>query len=460
MSIDPNAVSQISARRWPTHKKRYKPEDIEFMNSLSSAVLARSPKRTNFLLMVITLLLASLLAWANFTELDERTRGMGRMIPSQQLQVVQNLEGGIVKEIKVLEGEQVKKGQILVVIDNTGAGSSFAESQTVIDALRAQSIRLSAEAGIDTFENLANQEPNLASQLIAKEKRLYDSNLQHKKSEIDVVDQKEKQRKIDLSETWDTIKTLKTSQEMMAREIELTEPMVKKRLVSELEFIQLQQKVLDKKHEYDIALKKAESLKAQIKEAQNQKVEIENRYKLEAQKELNKVLAELDRMKQNIVAIEDRVKRTNVRSPVNGTVKQILVNTIGGVLKPGMDILEIVPAEDRLLVEAEIKPQDIAFLYPGLKAVVKVTAYDFAIYGGLDGKLVHISADTITNERDEEFYVVRILTDQNYLGSEDNKKEIIAGMTAQVDIITGKKTIMQYLLKPILKAKNNALRER
>jgi adhesin transport system membrane fusion protein len=430
MSIDPNAVSQISARRWPTHKKRYKPEDIEFMNSLSSAVLARSPKRTNFLLMVITLLLASLLAWANFTELDERTRGMGRMIPSQQLQVVQNLEGGIVKEIKVLEGEQVKKGQILVVIDNTGAGSSFAESQTVIDALRAQSIRLSAEAGIDTFENLANQEPNLASQLIAKEKRLYDSNLQHKKSEIDVVDQKEKQRKIDLSETWDTIKTLKTSQEMMAREIELTEPMVKKRLVSELEFIQLQQKVLDKKHEYDIALKKAESLKAQIKEAQNQKVEIENRYKLEAQKELNKVLAELDRMKQNIVAIEDR------------------------------DILEIVPAEDRLLVEAEIKPQDIAFLYPGLKAVVKVTAYDFAIYGGLDGKLVHISADTITNERDEEFYVVRILTDQNYLGSEDNKKEIIAGMTAQVDIITGKKTIMQYLLKPILRAKNNALRER
>jgi adhesin transport system membrane fusion protein len=154
------------------------------------------------------------------------------------------------------------------------------------------------------------------------------------------------------------------------------------------------------------------------------------------------------------------VERTSVRSPVDGTVKQLLVNTVGGVVQPGMDIMEIVPAEEKLLIEAKIKPSDIAFLYPGLKAVVKITAYDFAIYGGLDGELVHISADTITDENQEEYYLVRIKTDKNYLGTDDNKKKIIVGMTAQVDIITGKKTIMQYLLKPILRAKDNALRER
>ncbi len=176
--------------------------------------------------------------------------------------------------------------------------------------------------------------------------------------------------------------------------------------------------------------------------------------------ELNAVMAEIDRLAYMQVAIEDRVTRTSVRSPVDGTVKQLLINTVGGVVKPGMDILEIVPADEGVLVETKIKPSDIAFIYPGQKAILKFTAYDFAIYGGLDGEVTLISADTITDDKGEEFYLVRVKSNKNYLGSEDNKKNIIIGMTAQVDIITGKKTVMQYIMKPILRAKNNALRER
>ena len=461
MSFDKDSVRKISPRKWPVRSRnKYSQTDIEFMNSLSAAVLSDSPSKTNIMLYAVSLVIISLIVWANFAELDERTQGSGRLIPSQQIQVVQNLEGGIIKEIRVKEGQSVKKGQTLVIIDSTGAGSSFEESQTVINELRARTVRLQAEAGIENFKVGLAQVSDLAPDLLKKEKRLYDTNTIRKQSEIEVLKQRLKQRKIELAETWLAIKSLKTSREMMAREVELTKPMFDKRLVSELDFLQLKQKVLDKKHEHESAVKKAESLRSQIKEAENQIREIDSRHRGEAQEELNKILAEISRMKKNQVAIEDRVMRTNVRSPVDGTVKQLQINTVGGVVKPGMDIVEVVPDEDKLLVEAKIKPSDIAFLYPGLKAVVKLTAYDFAIYGGLDGELVHISADTITNERQEEFYLVRIMTDKNYLGTENNKKEIIVGMTAQVDIITGKKTIMQYLMKPILRAKNNALRER
>lgn len=461
MSIDINSVKKITPQRWPVgDSKKYSRTDIEFMDSLSAAVLSDSPAKTNVLLYAVALVVICLIIWANYAQLDERTQGIGRLIPSRQIQVIQNLEGGIIKGIKVIEGDAVQKGQILVVIDNTGAGSSFEESRTVINELRARTIRFAAEASIRSFQAGVKKEKNLAPDLLEKEKRLYDANVDRKKSEIEVLKQRIRQREIELSNTRMSIINLKTSKKMIAREMELTKPMFERRLVSELEFIQLKQKILDKKNEYESAVNEARSLTSKIKESRNQLKEIQSRHKSEAQEELNKALAEISRLKQNQVAIEDRVMRTNVRSPVDGTVKQLLFNTVGGVVKPGMDIVEIVPNDDKLLVEAKIRPSDIAFLYPGLKAVVKLTAYDYAIYGGLDGKVVHISADTITDNRQEEFYLVRVMTEKNYLGTEDNKKEMIAGMTAQVDIITGKKTIMQYLMKPILRAKSNALRER
>jgi len=438
---------------------RYGANDIKFMNSLCAAVNADTPARSKIVLYVITLVVVSMLAWASFAEIDERTRGVGRLIPSQQIQTVQNLEGGIVKDILVREGETVEKGQTLVTIDSTGAGSSFAESKTVINELKARAVRLAAEAGIRPFSTESGGDGEFFG-LLLKEKRLYETNLRRKQNEMGVLQQRLKQRQIELSESRLDAQILTKSLKMISREIKLTEPLYKKRLVSELEFIQLRQKALDKQHELGSAKKNAESLVSQISEAKNQIKEVEDRLSSEAQEEYNKVMSEIDRLMQTQVAIEDRVARTNVRSPVNGTVKQLLVNTLGGVVKPGQDIMEIVPYEKVLLVEAKIKPQDRAFIYPGQKAIVKITAYDYTIYGGLDGNVSHISADTITGERQEEYHLVHIKTEKNFLGTEQTVKRIMVGMTAHAEIITGKRTVMHYLLKPTLRAKANALRER
>jgi adhesin transport system membrane fusion protein len=440
-------------------KKYVQESDIEFMNSLNAAVLQKSPVKMSLILYVITALIIVLFTWAYFTELDELTRGIGKVIPSRQVQVVQNLEGGIVKELLVKEGQFVKSGQVLVIIDDTGAGSSYQEGRAKLGELKARAVRLRAEAGIAPFiidDDAKNNYPTL----IMEEQRLYETNAARRNNEKEVFVQRFKQRQVELANARLRLKNLHTSRGMIHREIELMEPLYKKGLVSELEFIQLKQKELDNRKEIDETVKNIESLEYQVVEARNAIEEIEGRQKSEAQTELNKVIAEIEQITNSQVAIEDRVKRTMVRSPVDGTVKQLFINTVGGVAKPGMDIIEIVPNDDRLLIEAKIKPSDIAFIYPGQNAVVKLTAYDFAIYGGLKGKVIHVSADTITDEKDEEYYLVRIETDKNYLGTEDNKKDIMVGMTVQADIITGKKTILQYIMKPILRAKYNALRER
>ncbi len=439
--------------------KRYSQTDLDYMNSLSSAMLASSSSRNNLLLYIIFFIIIAAISWAYFAELDERTRGSGRTIPSRQLQIVQNLEGGIIKEIHVFEGQRVKKGQILVTIDDTGIGSSFAESASKINELKAMSSRLKSEAGITAqMEPVDGISPD--DKIIFNEKRLFKAQLKRHQNQRSLLNQQLKQKKIDLQSARQDLTSFQASLKMINREVELSRPLLKKQLLSELEFLQLEQRLLGKKQEIDNTLKKIEKLQVQIVEVNEKIKELDESRQTEAMAELNQVLAEIDRLSLMQIAIKDRVSRTNVRSPVNGTVKQLLINTVGGVVQPGMDILEIVPDDKSLLVETKIKPSDIAFIYPGLKAVLKFTAYDFAIYGSLEGEVTHISADTITDEQGMEFYLVRIKTDRNYLGSEDNKKHIIVGMTAQVDIITGKKTVMQYLLKPILRAKDNALRER
>lgn len=440
-------------------RHRYSQKDIEFMNSLSGAMLAGNTSRLNSFLYVICLVFIVLITWAYFAELDERTRGIGRTIPSRQIQVVQNLEGGIVKEIHVHEGQFVKSGEILVTLDDTGIGSSYSENASKINELLAKSIRLKAESGItSSMEDFTGDRQVIS--LMENERRLYDSNLSQYENQKSVLAQQLLQRKIELADARQDLKSFKESQVMIDREITLSRPLREKNLISELEFLQLDQKALEKKQEINRTKKKIEKLGLQIIEAEQKIKELEASRRSGAIEELNAVMAEIDRLNYMQVAIEDRVTRTSVRSPVDGTVKQLLINTVGGVLKPGMDILEIVPLDKGVIVETKIKPSDIAFLYPGQKAVLKFTAYDFAIYGGLDGEVTHISADTITDEQGEEFYLVRVKSNSNYLGTEDNKKFVIIGMTAQVDIITGKKTVMQYLMKPILRAKDNALRER
>ncbi len=457
--INSSPTAQHQMQELAKHKQKYSRTDIEFMNSLSGAMLAGSASRLNILLYVICVVIFVSITWSYFAELDERTRGDGRTIPSQQIQVVQNLEGGIIEKIHVVEGQSVTSGEVLVTLDDTGVGSSFDEGASKINELRARSIRLRAEAGIISTITGTEADGKITD-LLKNEKRLFTSHLRQHNNQKSVLQQQLQQRKIDLQDAQEDLNSFKASQKMIDREIELSRPLRDKQLLSELEFLQLEQKDLEKKQEINRTRKKIEKLKLQIIEAEQKIKELDESRRAAAMEELNSVVAEIDRLSFMQVAIRDRVTRTNVRSPVDGTVKRLLINTVGGVLKPGMDILEIVPNDEGLLIETKIKPSDIAFIYPGQKAVLKFTAYDFAIYGGLDGEVSHISADTITDDRGAEFYLVRVKSKKNYLGSEDNKKMIIIGMTAQVDIITGKKTVMQYLMKPILRAKNNALRER
>ena len=435
-----------------------KKEDIEFMSSINSAILEQSTNSSKIILWVIAISITWLIIWASFAEVDELVRGRGKVIPSNKVQVVQNLEGGIVSQIYIQEGDEVKKNQKLLKINDIDFAASYKEGDVRIDELKAKSIRLKAESTLSEFTIDKN---DIDSEFIAQEKSLYTSNKMKLESTLKTISLQINQKQSELKEMETKSKKLQRSLKLLKEEIGLTKPLVKKGVVSEIEFLKLQREASDKKGDLDWVKASIPRLKSTINEYKSRKAEVLLDFKSKAKKELNDVIAQISRIEQKQEAIEDQVKRTAVRSPVNGTIKKLFINTIGGVVKPGMNLVEIVPSDEALLIEAKIKPSDVAFLYQGQKAKVKFTAYDFSIYGGLDGEVTHISADTMEDSsKSESYYLVKIKTERNFLGTEASALKIKAGMIADVDIITGKKTIMQYILKPIIKAKQNALRER
>ncbi len=440
-------------------KKYYDENDLEFMSSLSEAVLQKAPSSSRKILWVIAISIFWIILWASVAEIDELTRGEGKVIPSQQLQVIQNLEGGIVSEILVKEGDHVQKGQVLLKIDDKNFASSYGESRLRYVELKAKSMRLEAEANAQPFEIALEMNEEMQKQIVY-EKSLYDSNQEQLSKTFQILNEQIKQKENELTELESKVSQLQNSYNLVKKEVEIMEPLVKKGLVSEIEFLQLKRQTNNIQGELQTTRLAIPRVQSAILEVKSKRGEAELNFKNRAKKELNETVAEMSRLHEVHTSLEDRVQRTLVRAPVDGTIKQLLVNTVSGVVRPGMDILEIVPTEDTLLVEAKIKPSDVAFLRLGLDATVKFTAYDFSIYGGLKGKLVFISADTITNDRGESYYLVHIKTDKNHLGTPEKPLALMVGMTTTVDILTGKKTVLDYLLKPILKAKQNALRER
>jgi len=440
-------------------KHNYNENDLAFMSSLSEAVLQKVPNSSRRMLWVIVIAIFWLIAWASIAEIDELTRGEGKVIPSQQLQVIQNLEGGIVSEIMVKEGAHVKKGQVLLKIDDKGFASSYGESRLRYIELKAKSLRLTAEASGQPFDGIDTTNQDMKRQ-IAYEKSLYDSNQEQLQKTLQVLQEQQNQKSNELKELTSKVAQLQNSYDLVRKELGIMAPLTQKGLVSEMELLQLKRQSSSIQGDLDAAKLSIPRVQSAIQEAKNKLAGAELDFQNKAKKDLNEAVAEMSRLQEVQTSLEDRVQRTLVRAPVDGTIKQLLVNTVSGVVKPGMDILEIVPTEDTLLIEAKIKPSDVAFLRLGLDAMVKFTAYDFSIYGGLKGKLVFISADTITNEKGESYYLVHIKTDKNHLGTAEKPLELMVGMTTTVDILTGKKTVLDYLLKPILKAKQNALRER
>ncbi len=439
--------------------KRVPAEDAEFMSEVSAATL-ESAHRAGHSLLVLTLLFFVAAAWwAYVTELDEVTRGDGKVIPSSKVQVIQNLEGGILAEVLVDEGATVEKSQVLLKIDDTRFASSFRETQLKYWELLARNARLEAESEGKPFvvpEEVLTQQPNLA----INEQALFKSRKLELESSINVLKQQEQQRRQELVERQSRQKQLERSYNLSNEELKMSEPLVAQGVMSPVEILRLKRSVNDLKGDMDANRLAVPRIRSTLHEVRQKIDEQHVRFKTEAATQLSEVRAELARAKETVFSSEDRVTRTQVRSPVKGTIKQLKINTVGGVIQPGMDLIEIVPIEDNLLIEAHIRPADIAFLRPGQQAMIKLTAYDFSIYGGLPAKLERISADTITDEKDESFYLIYLRSEQSFLESNKGQLAIIPGMTASVDILTGKKSVLDYLLKPIIKAKHEALRER
>ncbi|UXY50747.1 HlyD family type I secretion periplasmic adaptor subunit [Pseudomonas tohonis] len=397
--------------------------------------------------------------WAHFAEIDEVTRGEGKAIPSSKLQKVSNLEGGIVSEMFVHEGQVVEVGDPLLRLDATRFQSNVGETDADRVAMALRVERLSAEVegrelAID--DTLRAKAPGQAQ----SEEALFRSRQQQLRDEVAGLEEQLVQKQQELREFASKQGQYRNSLELLRQEIAISEPLVADGAISKVEVLRLRRAEVENRGQLEatnLAIPRAESA---IKEVEQKIAETRSRFRSEALTQLNEARTDLSKAEATGKALEDRVNRTLVTSPVRGIVKQLLVNTIGGVIQPGSDLVEIVPLDDTLLVEARIRPQDIAFLHPGQKAMVKFTAYDYTIYGGLQADLEQIGADTITDEDGNSFYLIKLRTRKSHLGSDDKPLLIIPGMVASVDIMTGKKSILSYLLKPIIRARAEALRER
>lgn len=432
--------------------------DVDQTTDIRASIMAQSPRGGRAIIWMVLLLFIIFLVWAYNSEIEQVTRGVGKVIPSTQVQVVQNLEGGIISEILVEAGQLVKKGELLLRIDETRFSSSFKQNRVKYLSYKAKAARLMAEANGTDFQ--VPEEVNAEiPEIVVREKELFESRKREFNSTLNILQEQISQRQHEYKELTSKLDELTRTYALLKKELELTRPLVAQGAVSEVEVLHLERQASQMQGEIETINQTIPKAQSRLQESQLALKEAQLAFFNKAKSELNQVLAEMEELSANEIALEDRLQRTNVRSPVTGTINRLLVNTEGGVIQPGMDLVEIVPLEDTLVIEAKIKPSDIAFLRPNQEAKVKFSAYDFTIYGGLDASLEHISADSITDDQGNSFYLVRLRTDRNFLGPESNPLPIIPGMVATVDILTGNKTILAYLLKPVLRAKYMALRE-
>ena len=451
------------------------PEELPYASEVDAALARRPSKSVRLLSIAVGVFFLAMLVWASLATVDEVTHAEGQVVSSQRTQVIQNLEGGILQAITVREGQVVEKGTLLARLDNAVAGSSYRDAFNKALENTAAILRLEAELGgkAPNFPaNLAEDMEQLSReysqdeldeksrQIIADHESTYRARRQQRDAELEVLESQYLQRQKEVEEQLSRKKQMEQSLQIAMEQRDIAKPLLQRRNYSRVEYLKLEQTVVSLQGDI-------ETLAASIPKAQASAREAEQRISFRKaelnaaiSEEINKRRTELTSLLETLSAGGDRVARTELRSPVRGTVKQIYINTVGGVVKPGESIMEIVPLDDSLLVEARVRPADVAFLHPGQKAMVKISAYDFAIYGGLEGTLEHISADTIEDKRGDFYYLVKVRTPKTSILYQQEQLPIIPGMMTTVDILTGKKTVLDYLLKPILKAKQNALRER
>lgn len=440
--------------------KETEPAGMRGFEQEADAVMSTAgTQRAQKLVRAALLVTAILIVWASLAQVDEVTKGEAKVISSKQLQVIQSLDGGVVSEILVKEGQVVEAGQLLLKIDETRATSGVRESAAQAFALRVKLARLKALA-----EGRAFNPPEPATgdaeeaRIVDEERQLYDSRRSEQEALMGISEQQLAQRRQEQAEARARRDSAARNMDLSQQELSKTRPLLATGAVSEVDVLRLERDLTRARGDMEQAGAQIARIQAAISEASRKIQETDLSFRNEARKELSDVLGKLNALNEGAVALADKVDKSQVKSPVRGRVQRLLANTVGGVVTPGKDIVEVVPMDDALVLEAKIQPRDIAFIHPGQAATVKFTAYDFGIYGGLDAVVENISPDTVTDERGQNtFYVVRVRTKQRNFS---DKMPIIPGMTAEVDVLTGKKTVMSYLLKPVLKAQSHALRER
>ncbi|MCL2875272.1 MAG: HlyD family type I secretion periplasmic adaptor subunit [Betaproteobacteria bacterium] len=434
-------------------------QKLDWGDEADWARLQQEPLRARLLLRIAVVVVILLLAWAAFASLDEVTRGTGKVIPSTQVQIIQAVDPGQVEEILVREGQEVEARQPLLRIDQSRYRSELGAADARRLSLMAKVARLQALSDGKPFilpDEVLTEAPDTSAQ----EREHYRSSFDEAEYQLSIVRQQLTQREQELREVEASHNQAVNGLNLAREELSKNEPLLETGAVSEVEIIRLKQNVEKFDGDRKQAAERIGRSRAAITEARSKIKEVELKISNQWRSDLLTASAQLDSVTAETGLGRDKVKHAEVRSPVRGTVQRLLVNTVGGVVQAGKDLVEIVPRDDELLIEAKVKPKDIAFLYPGLPARVKITAYDFAIHGGLNGILEYISADAVMddkNERGSTYYVIRVRTEKSTLG--DNKP-ITPGMVAEVDVLTGKKSVLSYLLKPVLRAKANAMTER
>tara|TARA_R110002096_G_scaffold20971_3_gene68466 strand:+ start:740 stop:1975 length:1236 start_codon:yes stop_codon:yes gene_type:complete len=394
-------------------------DDLEFVRSARAAVQGDRLNGANLLLFTIVAVLIAGVIWAANAELDEVTKGQGKVIPSASIQTIQNLEGGIVAEILVTEGSRVEKGEVILRIDDTLSASSYRENLAKSQALEASMARFEAEGNGRKEIQFPDSLWAIRPDLVKREEALFNK------------------RQQDLSEQRVVIER---SFMLASDELTMTIPLVQKGIVSRVDQLRLER---------------------EVNELEGTHKELIRGYQGDAMEHYNELKGKFEELQEVLQGREDRVMRTHVKAPAAGIVNKLYMNTIGGVVQPGESIVDIVPNDDTLLVEAKIKPSDIAFLRPGQEATLKFSAYDFSIYGGLTGIVEHISADTIEDEVDKQhYYMIKVRNAVGKMTKDGEDLPIIPGMVAQVDVLTGRRTVLQYLTKPFHRMRLNSLQER
>lgn len=414
-------------------------------------------------LVILTSLIgfALFLIWASLAQVDEVTRGQGQVIPSSRVQVIQSAEPASVREILVRSGQTVRRGQLLIRLDDTESSAALAQIQAESQALEARSARLGREGQGGAASVCPPGPDGRVPATCAEEAALQQVRASALQSRMSALGAAVEQRRRDLGEAQATAQSLRNSVALAQRNVEMLEPLAQRQIIPQTELLQARRELVDVQGRLAAANEAISRASAGVREAQAQASEANFQFRQEALNERSQINTRIAMNTESARGAAGRLQRSEIRAPTDGVVNDVQVTTLGAFVNAGQKIMEVVPLGERLLVETRVRPSDIAFIRVGDRALVKVTAYDFATYGGLDGRVVQVAADSTYDEQTREaYFTVIVETDRSFLQQANRRLPITPGMMTDVEIITGRKSILDYLLHPVLRARNEALRER